>query len=218
MLRAGRWRATAVAKGPIASFHLNALYSPWARWSELVNEWLLAQEKLERLQAFVNTVKGETWEDKGGGLDPERLESRKEAYDARGARRRRRAHDGRGRPGGPPRVHHPGMGGGEESWLIDHDVILGDPAILPGEPNSPWDELDRSGKSGASSPSGRSMPHLDLLYRLRVSDRRRSTPIANRGSRSASSGEGLEHAGARDRPAQAEHEQQGSRPALRAGH
>jgi phage terminase large subunit GpA-like protein len=174
MLRAGRWRATAVAKGPIASFHLNALYSPWARWSELVNEWLLAQEKLERLQAFVNAVKGETWEDKGGGLDPERLESRKEAY----------LHEV---PAGigvltmgvdvqADRLEYiiRGWGVAEESWLIDHDVILGDPAILPGEPNSPWDELDKVRKEQRLTPSGRSIPlstccidsgyHTDAVY------------------------------------------------------
>lgn len=157
MLERGRWRATAVAKGPIASFRLNALYSPWARWEELVREWLAAQGDLERLQAFVNTVLGETWEDRGGGLDPSKLENRKEQY----------ACDV---PAGvacltmgvdvqADRLEYliRGWGVGEESWLIDHDVILGDPAIIAGQPNSPWDQLDQVRRQEWKTPSGKPM-------------------------------------------------------------
>lgn len=142
MLASGRWRATAVASGPIASFHINALYVPWIRWAELVREWISAQNDIERLQVFINTVLGEVWEDRGGGMDPQKLESRKEPY-------------GSEVPAGvavltmgvdvqADRIEYlvRGWGAGEESWLIDHDVILGDPAIPPGQERSPWTQLE----------------------------------------------------------------------------
>lgn len=153
MVERGRWQATTAAKGPIASFHINALYSPWTRWPELVREWLAAQGDLQRLQVFVNTVLGETWEDRGGGLDVEKIEGRKEAYET-------------DVPAGvglltmgvdvqADRLEYVirGWGEGEESWLIDHDVILGDPAILPGLPNSPWNQLDQVRAEARSTPS-----------------------------------------------------------------
>src|SRR6202007_2937736 len=55
MLERGRW----VIRNPgsrIAGFWINALYSPWARWAELVHEWLAAQQDLAKLQVFINTV------------------------------------------------------------------------------------------------------------------------------------------------------------------
>lgn len=80
MMAAGRWVKGAESK--VAGFHINALYSPWVSWGELVEEWHEAQHDVTKLQVFVNTVLGETWEDRGGGLDPKALESRREAFPA----------------------------------------------------------------------------------------------------------------------------------------
>jgi phage terminase large subunit GpA-like protein len=157
MLQRGRWRATAVATGPIASFHLNALYSAWARWPELVREFLSSQADLQRLQAFTNTVWGEVWEDKGGGLDPEKLETRKEEYDVEvpaGVAMLTMGVDVQA-----DRLEYlvRGWGAGEESWLVDHDVILGDPEIRRGMPHSPWDQLDQVRRQDWTTPSGKPM-------------------------------------------------------------
>lgn len=138
MLRGGHWQPTAAGDGFTASFHLNALYSPWARWAELVRDWLAAQDSVERLQSFVNTVLGETWEERGGGFELSTLEERREAY--------------QGIPAGVglltmgvdvqvDRLEYVirGWGAAEESWLIAHEVILGDPGT-----GTPWEDLERA--------------------------------------------------------------------------
>ncbi len=138
MLRAGRW----VAENEEASvrklgFHLNALYSPWARWAEIVREFLAAKENPELLRVWVNTILAETWEEAGEQLSPDSLASRREKYSAEV-------------PGGVGvltaavdvqadrlEVLVVGWGAGEESWRIHYEQIPGDPA---GEP--PWQALE----------------------------------------------------------------------------
>ena len=66
----GEWRATAKGERGIISFHINALYSPFkkASWGRLAEEFVesmrLDRENgdKERLQAFINTSLGETWD------------------------------------------------------------------------------------------------------------------------------------------------------------
>ena len=74
LLAAGVW----VAKSPgsrTAGFHLNALYSPWSRWEEVVEKFLEAKDNAERLQVWVNTQLGETWEERAEKADPQSLEA-----------------------------------------------------------------------------------------------------------------------------------------------
>ncbi len=151
MLADGKWVAT--AESAIVGFHINALYSPWVSWAELVTEWKDAQSNVTKLQVFVNTVLGETWEDRGGGLDPKALESRREAY-----------------PADVPewcsiltagvdvqeyRVVYVirGWGRGEESALIEEGEIDGDPTR-----QAVWDALDARLLAPRTTPSGRSVP------------------------------------------------------------
>jgi phage terminase large subunit GpA-like protein len=79
MLTAGAW-VHEYPERRRRSFHLNALYSPWARWSALVAEFLEAQGKPELLKAFVNTVLAQTWEDEKDRSDPESLMNRRSDY------------------------------------------------------------------------------------------------------------------------------------------
>lgn len=174
MLQRGRWEATAATKSRTASFHLSALYSPWARWAELVGEFLAAQQSLERLQVFVNTILGETWEERGGGLDPSALESRREAYGP--AVPSAVAAITMGVDVQDDRIEYVvrGWGRGEESWLLEHDRILGDPSIGIGKPDSPWDELERRRATPRQTDDGRQLPvmvtcvdsgyHTDAVY------------------------------------------------------
>lgn len=68
----GEWRATAEGERGIISFHINALYSPFkkASWGRLAEEFVEAVRldrengDKERLQAFINTSLGETWDPK----------------------------------------------------------------------------------------------------------------------------------------------------------
>jgi phage terminase large subunit GpA-like protein len=126
MLSRGEW----VAENPgarVRGYHLNALYSPWARWEELVREWLAAKDNPELLKVFVNTVLAETWEERGEKLNAEGIAGRRETYAAEvpmgvGVL----AH---GVDVHPDRLESMvrGWGQGEESWLIRHDVLWGDP-------------------------------------------------------------------------------------------
>ena len=66
----GEWRPTATGEPGIVSFHISALYSPFKKysWGKLAREFVEANKLAKkgdhgRLQAFVNTVLGETWKD-----------------------------------------------------------------------------------------------------------------------------------------------------------
>lgn len=75
----GRWVAGAEFTG-VAGFHLSELYSPWKRLGETATEFWEAQRFPERLQVWVNTALGETWEDRDGALDEAELMERAEAF------------------------------------------------------------------------------------------------------------------------------------------
>lgn len=78
-VRAGRWVAQAPFNG-VAGFHLSELYSPWRRLGETARDFMEAKASPERLQTWVNTALGETWEDRSGGLDDGELMGRREAW------------------------------------------------------------------------------------------------------------------------------------------
>ncbi|NIZ41520.1 phage terminase large subunit family protein (plasmid) [Entomospira entomophila] len=65
MLKAGQWRATAIAKdGALRSYQINGLYSNFRDWDDIVEQWILAQGDVSRLQSFVKSILGEPWEDR----------------------------------------------------------------------------------------------------------------------------------------------------------
>lgn len=141
MLLGGEWRATAPGDGKTVGFHINSLYSPlgWKAWSEIVAEFQQAKGDPALLKTFVNTVLGETWEDDyAAKIGAGELQARVEFYE----------------PGIIPAralcvtagidvqdnrlaVSLYGWGRDEESWLIDHMEIYGDPA----QPKV-WQQLD----------------------------------------------------------------------------
>ena len=85
MLPAGKWIESAPEKSnpEKVGYHINSLYSPlgWYSWAEAVQDWLDAQSDIEELKVFVNTVLGETWNEKGEVPDWENLYNRRLAYD-----------------------------------------------------------------------------------------------------------------------------------------
>ena len=80
MLKEGEWIATGI-EGKTAGFHINELYSPWRKWSEVVEDFLSAKRSPETLKAWVNTSLGETWEEEAETVEGDSLMSKREAYD-----------------------------------------------------------------------------------------------------------------------------------------
>lgn len=147
MLLAGDWVATQPDR-EYPSFHLNGLYSPFAKsnWAQLAREWEKAQLKPSDLQVFVNTRLAETFD---------------------GDREKVRPDDVAGRLGVPDdwtegavpagvglltlgadvqddwiEVSVWGWGADLESWLIWHEQLPGDPSRAPESPGSVWQALD----------------------------------------------------------------------------
>jgi phage terminase large subunit GpA-like protein len=141
MLRRGQCRAGAVAKVPgLRSFHTSALYSPvgWYSWADAAREFVLAGKDPQKLQVFVNTVLAEVWTDEHmvevSGNDiydarerwpaevPDAVQVLTAACDVQGDRLEYQVM---------------GFGVGEESWVISHIRLYGDPT-LP----EVWAQLD----------------------------------------------------------------------------
>jgi phage terminase large subunit GpA-like protein len=105
-------------------------YSPNASWGTIAREFLEAKKDPEELKTFVNTVLGEVWEeDYSAKIGAEGLRGRAEFY----------------LPNNAPKscliitagidvqdnrieCTRYGWAPGEESWVISHDVIYGDPS------------------------------------------------------------------------------------------
>ena len=136
MLAAGEWRATAAGDGETVGFHLSALYAPpgWVSWHGLAKQYAKAKVALERgdpepMQVFWNTRLARTWSDTQEMTAPQELQARAEPYPLRTA------------PAGALvltgavdvqsnrlEIDLYGWGEGLERWLVDHQVIVGDPA------------------------------------------------------------------------------------------
>lgn len=141
MLPQGEWRAEAEGDGRTAGFHLSALYSPpgWLSWGDIAADFVQAKSSPPRLQVFINTKLGETWQERGEAPEWERLFERREAYPI-----------GRVPAGGllltagvdvqKDRIEAEvvAWGAGMESWSVTYEVIMGDvtrPEV--------WRDLDR---------------------------------------------------------------------------
>ena len=79
MLLDGEWQAGAPFAGH-ASFHINALYSPWTTWAEIVEEWQASRGDSERMKVWTNTLMGETFKEEARELDYTPLLARREGY------------------------------------------------------------------------------------------------------------------------------------------
>jgi len=129
MLERGRWVATATAaRMGVVGFHVNALYSPWARWADLVRDFLAAKGSPERLRVFVNTVLAETWEDDAERIAPEGLLARRETYEAEVPAGVGVITAGVDVQADRIEILLRGWGAGEESWMLRHEIVRGDPS------------------------------------------------------------------------------------------
>lgn len=139
MVERGRW----VAHKPesrIAGFHIWAAYSYAANasWGQLASEFIDCKGDPLKLKTFINTILGETFEERGDAPDWEKIYSRREFY-----QRNIVPKGGLVLVGATDvqkdrlEVEIKSYGRRLESWSVDHRVIYGDPAG-----DKVWSELD----------------------------------------------------------------------------
>ena len=146
MVERGQWIAHRPEVRDHAGFWIWAGYSllPKAAWGLLAKEWLEKKDSPTERVAFVNTVRGETWEEVGRRPDETALMQRRERYP--------HVCTGRALPDGSAEevavapagvtillagvdvqddrleVGVDGFGRGEEWWKLEHHVLWGDPS------------------------------------------------------------------------------------------
>lgn len=123
----GKW----VADNPSSSvkgFHINELASPWKHWAEIVKDFKDAKKGgKESLKVWVNTSLGETWEEKGVGLEKDALLSRREEYGCEVPNKVAVLTAGVDVQDNRLEYEIVGWGKDKESWGIEYGVLMGDP-------------------------------------------------------------------------------------------
>lgn len=154
MLDCGQWIAAFPGRA-IVGFHINAFYRPWKEnWAAMAQAWVDAQGDNDALKEFITLQLAQFWDESGDkSIKPDSLMKRREQYPQL--------------PGMPPDHARPwefemvpagaavllwtadvqetrieaeikAWGGGEESWLVAHEVFWGDPSSDPGV----WEQLE----------------------------------------------------------------------------
>ena len=162
MLRQGEWRAQKEMTRKTAGFQMSSLYSPagWLTWPELVEEFLRSKDDAPLFKTFVNTRLAETFDESyQSRLSAEALLEKNEKYmpgtipedvvclvmgvDVQG---------GGGTKDERIEVSTWGIAPEEHMYLIQHDVIYGDP-----NQGTVWEGLDILLTSEWEHPSGAKM-------------------------------------------------------------
>ncbi len=162
MLAKGEWRSTTQGDGETVGFHLNALYAPlgWTSWADLAKQFEKAKRAqdrgdLEPMQVFYNTRLAKVWDSAVEQTKAEVLQARALQEDyvlgtlPVGALALTAAVDVQAN-----RLELMTMawGAGMERWVVDHQVIPGDPAD-----ERTWELLDERLKVRYRHPCGVSL-------------------------------------------------------------
>lgn len=152
MMEAGEWVPANPSNNRRRGYHISSLYSPfgWQSWGEIAQEWVEAQGNTAKMKAFVNTVLGETWKEKGEAPEWQRLYERRESYAVGvvplGGLVLTAAADVQRGPGGGANgwieVLVRAWGRNLENWVIDHQQFHGDTSD-PSAPGGPWEQLEQ---------------------------------------------------------------------------
>ena len=147
-IRRGEWRATAEAKGKVAGFHLNGIYSPWTRLEDAVQDFLTSKSDPMRLRTFVNTFLGETFDsERGEQLDETDLINRAEDWGDQTPEEVLLITAGVDTQDDRLEVELIGWGRGEESYSLAYHTLYGDPSTA-----ELWLRLDDVLKTPFSHP------------------------------------------------------------------
>lgn len=132
-------------------FHINALYSPWMKWQEIVSGFLKAKGDRLRLQVWVNTVLGEVFKESGFRLDAHPLLARCEVYPEEPVPKQvLLITAGVDVQADRLEVELVGWGLNYESWSLNYLRIEGDPTLEGGV----WQTLDHVLSRKWDHPSG----------------------------------------------------------------
>jgi len=126
-IRNGEWRAEKEFDG-IAGFHLNGLCSPWTPLADAVRDFLSVKKNPEQLRVWTNTFLGETWEDEGERIDDYDLAERREDYAGKVPSEAIILTAGVDVQDNRLEVSIIGWGRDDESWVVDHVTLYGDPS------------------------------------------------------------------------------------------
>lgn len=127
MLARGEWRAEKPFHGR-AGFHIWEGYSPFVSWGEMALNWIEAKKSRATFKTFVNTSLAEGWEDTVDQASVSDLAARREEYEADVPRGVLVITAGVDVQGDRLEVELVGWGHDGESWSLDYQVIVGDPA------------------------------------------------------------------------------------------
>lgn len=121
-------------------------YSYFMTWEDIADRWIKATREAKKgntakLKTVVNTVLGETWEEKGEKVDADQFSDRLEEYTDKTLPEDvlliTFAADVQGGADARIELEYLGWGLEEETWSIDYVVIPGDP-----DEQDVWDNLD----------------------------------------------------------------------------
>lgn len=181
-----------------AGFHLNTLYSVHMSWKELAQEWQEAKGNRFKLQVFINSRLGETWDESGDRVTHHQLANRLEVYNAEVPTKDDHC-NGVGILSAGVDIQKNrievgiwGYGANDETWLIDTVIFEGDTGT-----NEVWDAcgkflLTKTYKNKYNHPIGIRVIVVDSGYNterayrfvesLRKADSARRHIIATKGN------------------------------------
>lgn len=134
------------------SFQMNALMSPWARWTDIIREYLEAGNDANLLQVFFNTQMGESWAQAETNELPNKLHERREEYAADVPDEALVLTMGIDTQDNRLEYEIVGWGEGEESWGVRYGVIPG-----RADTANVWQELEKAMRTPFKRADGREM-------------------------------------------------------------
>ena len=160
MLARGEWRSSAPGDGETVGFNLSALYAPlgWVSWISLAKQYAKAKGADEKgdpepMQVFYNTRLARCWDNIKERTQPDELKNRAEPYPLRSVPNdvlvltaAVDTQDNR------LELKIVGWGEGMERWMLDYQVIHGDPAT-----DGPWEALEEILKTPLRRSNGLNM-------------------------------------------------------------
>jgi phage terminase large subunit GpA-like protein len=148
MLDKGLWVHRFPEREETLGFYIWAAYSPFQDvWFELAKEWTEAQHHPEKMKAFVNLRLAQTWDEGAENISEISLGKRREAYAAEVPREVAVLVATVDVQINRLEAQITGFGPGEEQFLVDHKILWGPPALLPGQKENEdqanvWTDLD----------------------------------------------------------------------------